>query len=105
MSGGWKDSDRRVRLPKEWHAQRARILRDHARMCHLCGMPGADAVDHVIAGDDHSDANLRPVHQNVAPYCHRTKSSREGADASLTVRKAIIAARRRPQERHPGVLD
>lgn len=100
----WEGSTRKARLPKEWHAQRARILRVHGRICHLCGGPGADTVDHVRAGDDHSDENLRPVHDRVAPHCHRRKSSSEGGQAAATARKARAASRFRAPEQHPGVL-
>lgn len=53
---------------RRYREDRARILaRDD--VCHLCGEPGADAVDHVIAvangGTDHP-ANLAPVHHRVA---------------------------------------
>jgi len=102
-SGKWADSDRRVRLPASWHAQRQRILRNHGRICHLCSGGGADGVDHVRPGDDHSDANLRPVHHNVAPFCHRRKSSGEGGVAAGQIRKQIVANRKRPEERHPGL--
>jgi 5-methylcytosine-specific restriction enzyme A len=100
-SGGqWSGSDRRVRLPKAWHAQRARVLRDHGRICHLCGGPGATEVDHVTAGDDHGEANLRPAHK----ACHARKSSSEGGTAAGQARKARAAARYRPAEPHPGLL-
>lgn len=102
-SGQWRDSDRRVRLPREWHAQRARVLRDGGRICHVCGGPGADGVDHVRPGDDHSEANLAPIHHNVAPFCHREKSSREGGAAAGRMRRAMVAKRSRPQEQHPGI--
>ena len=100
MSGKWSGSDRRARLPKEWHAQRQRILRNHGRICHVCGGPGADQVDHLVAGDDHGDENLRPIH---GVPCHRDKSAREGAGASAAQRRRIVALRKRPQERHPGM--
>lgn len=69
---------RRERLPSDW-ATRCRIVmaRDHG-ICHLCGQPGADSIDHVKAGDDHSLENLAPAHLNVEPNCHRYKSSAEG---------------------------
>jgi len=101
-SGQWEGSTRRVRLPKEWHAQRQRILRNHERICHVCGLPGADQVDHLVAGDDHSDANLRPIHREP---CHREKSSREGGQAAGRARRERVAARRRSPERHPGLCD
>lgn len=67
----------------------------HAGMCHVCGMPGADQVDHVVPGDDHSLGNLAPIHDDP---CHRVKSAREG----VTARAEIRAQRSRPIERHPG---
>ena len=104
MSGQWANSTRRARLPKSWHAQRQRILRIHKRICHVCGGPGSDSVDHVVQGDDHSDDNLRPIHQDVPPYCHRGKSAREGAGASAEQRRRIVALRKRKEETHPGLL-
>ena len=97
---GWEGSTRRVRLPKEWHAARSRCFRDHGRTCYVCGLPGATEVDHVIPGDDHSSANLRPIHK----ACHARKSSREGGAASGKASKARAAARYRPAEQHPGVI-
>ena len=70
----------------------------------MCGGPGSDAVDHVVRGDDHSDENLRPIHQDVAPFCHRKKTAGEGAGASAVQRRRIVAAKRRPSEPHPGLL-
>lgn len=80
----WAGSTRLARLPRGWHATRARILRRDRRICWICGGPGADAVDHVTPGDDHSDANLRAVHHDIAPWCHRRKSSLEGHTARRT---------------------
>lgn len=100
MSGQWAGSNRRNRLPKNWPAIRSRILKRDGRICHVCQQPGADGVDHVIPGDDHSDANLKAIHHNVAPYCHRRKSSSEGGQAA----RAKRIPRKRPPERHPGLL-
>ena len=77
----WAGSTRRARLPRGWDRTVLRILKRDRRICWLCGGPGADGVDHVIAGDDHRDTNLRAVHHNVYPYCHRKKSSAEGHQA------------------------
>ena len=77
----WQGSTRRARLPKDWNTRRLVVLKRDQGICHLCGRPGSDTVDHVIAGDDHSLTNLRAVHQNVEPYCHRYKSSTEGHEA------------------------
>lgn len=95
----WDGSDRKSRLPPEWPAIRRKVMRIHRGRCHVCGMGGSDAVDHVTLGDDHSLSNLRPIHQDVAPYCHRTKSAQEGVDA----RGALRSLRMRPTERHPGM--
>lgn len=72
---------RRERLPKDWAHRRRIILSRYDSVCHICGEPGADSVDHLESGDDHSLENLRPAHQNVPPYCHRSKTAQEGAQA------------------------
>ncbi len=49
------------------------LLRD-AHTCGICGLPGADTVDHIIPrarGGDHTPANLRAA--------HRACNSRRGA--------------------------
>lgn len=94
----WDHSDRNARLPADWSTRIVpAVMRLHGRRCHLCGQSGADAVDHIRPGDDHRLENLAPIHQDVAPYCHRYKSSREGVDA----RTALRQARTRPAEPHP----
>lgn len=94
----WEHSDRKQRLPADWSTRIVpRVMRTHRRTCHVCGRTGADAVDHVIPGDDHRLSNLAPIHQDVPPYCHRTKSAHEGVAA----RAAIRQARTRPPEPHP----
>lgn len=94
----WKGSDRRARLPADWATRIVpRVIRAHARRCHVCGGGGADAVDHIRRGDDHRLTNLAPIHQDVPPYCHREKTAREAVEA----RSAIRAARLRPPEPHP----
>lgn len=43
----------------------ALVFAEHGRVCHLCGMPGADSIDHIIpralGGTDELD-NLMPAH-------------------------------------------
>jgi 5-methylcytosine-specific restriction enzyme A len=99
-SGKWQTSTRKARLPKAWHAMRARVLRRDATICHVCKQPGADSVDHVIAGDAHDEANLAAIHKNP---CHARKSSSEGGQASAVSRNARRASRFREPERHPGL--
>ena len=75
----------------------SRAIRDRNRrilaasdVCHICGEPGADAVDHVIPyvrGGTDDPWNLKPAHHNVANSngikCNRVKSDRL-PDANLT---------------------
>lgn len=77
----WATSKRAARLDGRsgWdrQAQRRRILRRHKGICHVCGQPGADAVDHVVAlaeGGKDIPANLRPIH---SVPCHREKTEAE----------------------------
>ncbi len=60
----------------------------------------ATEVDHVVAGDDHSLANLR----GICSWHHQRKSSREGAAASAARQAAITAKLTRKPETHPGTL-
>lgn len=98
MSGHWKGSTRRSRLPPDWASHTVpRILhRDH-HLCYLCGHAGADTIDHIQPGDNHADWNLAAVHDRNPPHCHRYKSSAEGHTARWAVRE------KRPAERHPGL--
>ncbi len=56
-------------------------MRKYAGICHVCGEPGADQVDHVVpiaeGGRDHVD-NLRPIHSKP---CHDDKTKAEGSRA------------------------
>lgn len=87
-------------------ARARRVLERHGTVCHLCGHPGADVADHVVAlsaGGPDTEANLRPAHQAPCPTCHRrchqAKTQRE-ARAGRYDR----APRKRAPERHPGFL-
>lgn len=94
MPSQWAGSTRRARLPRDWPAIRQRILKRDQRRCTWpgCGQPATD-VDHIVAGDDHTDANLTSL---CDPH-HRAKSGREGAAARTYV------SPRRPAEQHPGL--
>ena len=57
----------------------ARILAT-SDICHICGEPGADAIDHVMPvalGGTDDDWNLRPAHHNTPNSrgirCNRAK--------------------------------
>jgi len=97
MSGGWQGSQRWRRLPPGWRTviRPAAHARNPDHICHLCGQPGGDYLDHIQRGDDHSLDNLDWAHDAIPPHCHRYKSSAEGHVAKPT--------RRRSPEQHPGI--
>lgn len=96
-SGGWHSSARESRLPPGWKWRvKPEVFALYGDVCHLCGLPGADTVDHVVPGNDHSLGNLRPAHDHP---CHRRKSAQEGVDARRRARDQL----HRPAEPHPGL--
>lgn len=72
----YKQVTRKDRLPKDWNTRRQIVFKRDNYTCYLCGSnePLADTIDHVIAGDDHSLNNLKPVHDINPPHCHRDKT-------------------------------
>lgn len=72
----WQGSTRSRRLPSDWRARRARVLRRDP-MCRACHVRPSTEVDHIVAGDDHRQANL----QGLCHQCHRAKTSREATEA------------------------
>lgn len=75
----YKTVSRKDRLPPDWNTRRKIVLTRDNYTCYLCGSnsPIADTVDHVIAGDDHSLDNLKPVHDINPPHCHREKTLKD----------------------------
>lgn len=65
---------RRPGSTRQWRSTRTRILQRDQGVCGICGKPGADSVDHVLAvrngGGDH-DSNLRAAHL----ACNRQKGA------------------------------
>lgn len=92
----WHTSNRRDRLPRNWHRIRRDILkRDPKCRLRYQGCTGKSTeVDHITRGDNHDPSNL----QGACAKCHATKSGREGRQAQLTRR----ARRYRAPEEHPG---
>jgi 5-methylcytosine-specific restriction protein A len=74
---GWDTSDRRERLPSDWHTRRQIILRRAHYVCQECKKAKATDVDHINRGDDHSLKNLRALCYN----CHKTKTQNEAFEA------------------------
>jgi 5-methylcytosine-specific restriction protein A len=95
---GWESSNRKRRLPRDWHRLRAIVLRNANHQCEVieegkrCPNNATD-VDHIIAGDDHSIGNLRAI----CTQHHKVKSSHEGNAA----RKQKYS---RKSELHPGYI-
>ena len=90
----WNTSTRKARLPSNWPTLRRMILERDGGICHVCWLPGADQVDHIVPGDDHRPVNLAAIHNHP---CHARKSAQEGGRANG--RKW-----RRPASPHPGLL-
>lgn len=94
-------SARTVPLPKDWPAIRRRILKRDGYQCvwdtaaYPCGQSATD-VDHIGDPNDHTDQNLRSL---CSPH-HRRRSASQGGTAAQAKR----APRKRPAERHPGLL-
>lgn len=68
--------------------QRARLLAE-SDVCHLCGHPGADVIDHLQpvarGGDPHDPDNQAPAHGvNRCPTCGRNCNGEKGAKAQAT---------------------
>ncbi|MEV4492712.1 HNH endonuclease [Micromonospora coxensis] len=109
----WEGSTRRERLPKNWPALRARVLKRDGYVCQFvwrnergrmeqCGKPATE-VDHIRPGDDHSMENLRAA----CHACHQYKSSREGGSVGGQVvarMRRETNGRFRRTEQHPGLL-
>ena len=104
MPTGWQGSTRRATLGREFFRNRAAVLRDAGHRCQI-GYPDictgtANQADHVGDRLDHRRENLRAA----CPECHQHRSSQQGGQAAGRRAQARVAARRRPQEPHPGRL-
>ena len=90
----WSDPDREYGPPLSKSVKRA-VLRAHAGVCHWCGKPGGDEVDHILnrrSGGSDDPENLAPIHKYP---CHNEKTQQEAQRA----RKR--RARREPPQ-HPA---
>lgn len=89
----------------EWDRKKAVVLDHYNGICHLCGHPGAQQVDHVEVYAEHQDdsiPNLRPAHgsagtkqKNRCPVCGLNCNNIRG---SLSVAAAKRKIERRIEE-------
>jgi 5-methylcytosine-specific restriction protein A len=83
--------------PPGWKATRKRILERDGHACCICGSAGPLEIDHVIPeseGGSHDGANLWVL----CVRHHREKTQQEAQ------RGRARLSRRRPPEKHPGLL-
>lgn len=74
-------SQHHKRISGRARQERNRKILTASDVCHICGQPGSDAIDHVVplsrcaalGIDPESPTNLKPAHHDVAPYCNRRK--------------------------------
>lgn len=95
-------SDRKARLPSNWSSLRRAVMDRCGGRCEVLKKDGsrcrdnATDVDHVVAGDNNSMANLR----GICAWHHARKSSQEGVTARRERREILY----RKPETHPGIL-
>ena len=59
--------------------RRNRAILAVSDICHICGQPGADAVDHIVSlarGGSEDRSNLAPAHHRNPPHCNLVKGSK-----------------------------
>jgi 5-methylcytosine-specific restriction endonuclease McrA len=104
MAWSQHPSSRRATLPPDWYTRvRPAVLRRDGYRCQIQGprcVTTANQVDHV---DDPHDHRLQNLRAGCEP-CHHDRSAQQGGSASGTARRARTAARKRPQESHPGLI-
>ncbi len=70
------------RLSGSRRQKRNRAILGTSDVCHICGHPGSDAVDHVVAlargGSDTDPDNLAPSHHRPCPTCGRRCNLEKG---------------------------
>jgi len=107
----WSSSDRRQRLPVDWHKRRARAWRNAAGQCQAivdgerCQWTGR------LNGDggqcDHRDRLGGDEQENLSWLCpphHKLKTAAESQAARAT-NAASRPTERRVAEQHPGLID
>lgn len=99
---GWRNSDRRSRLPKDWDARRLEVKRRAGGRCQQelpsgarCPRAGAEC-DHIEPGDNHDLSNL----QWLCKAHHDAKTRREAAAAYRKPQRPVY---KRAEETHPAL--
>ena len=110
------DNKRRTAADYLHPKKQARILAAHGHVCHLCGHPDAEQVDHLVPWAEwqrtdlsvHDPTNLRPAHGHPCPTCgrrcHDDKTKAEAARGRARANDKRKAQGTRPTEKHPGSL-
>lgn len=99
---GWANS-RSYRSPRGWTATRKRILSRDQGVCYICGLDGANEVDHILnvaAGGTHDDTNLAAIHSHP---CHALKTKQESRAARNVPPPPSLPSTKRRKESHPGL--
>lgn len=86
-------SQHHARLHGRRRQERNRKILAASDICHICGHPGADAIDHIVplakgGSEDHS--NLAPAHHDVeCPDCgHRCNREKAAKDYAPIIRRS-----------------
>ncbi len=78
--------------------KRNRMILAKSDVCHICGHPGADAVDHVTAlargGSDDDPDNLMPAHHQPCPTCNHRCNLEKGDRAWAPIIRRSITLQR-----------
>ena len=106
MSRGWKGSQRKEELPKDWPAIRAEVLERDGERCtwkmhtgRRCSQKATD-VDHVGDKHDHGTKGNRPNLRSLCAHHHLQHTAQQAGDAA----SARKARSNRPPEEHPGLI-
>jgi 5-methylcytosine-specific restriction protein A len=79
-------------------AARRQYVLQRDPLCVLCHAQRSVEVDHIVSASLGGSDEVNQL-QGLCSECHKVKSSREASEA----RKAQLALRKLPKERHPGM--
>jgi 5-methylcytosine-specific restriction enzyme A len=102
----WSQQSHRS-VPTDWNSRKRAVRRRDNGVCHVCGHPGADQVDHLVnvaSGGTHDLANLGMVHGGYCLTCKRRCHIEKTQAEAARARAAQRATAKHPTERHPGLV-